>query len=55
MTSSKSVIPLGRKTGDAAAHEVDVLPSRRLLERLSFALADGEDVQNLRFMRALRQ
>ena len=30
-------------------------PSRRLLERLSFALADGEDVQNLRFMRALRQ
>jgi RimJ/RimL family protein N-acetyltransferase len=30
-------------------------PSRRLLERLSFALADGGDVRNLRFMRALRQ
>jgi RimJ/RimL family protein N-acetyltransferase len=30
-------------------------PSRRLLEWLSFALADGEDVQHLRFMRALRQ
>ena len=30
-------------------------PSRRLLERLSFALADGGEVRNLRFMRALRQ
>jgi ribosomal-protein-alanine N-acetyltransferase len=29
-------------------------PSRMLLERLGFTLADGEDMQNLRFMRALR-
>jgi RimJ/RimL family protein N-acetyltransferase len=29
-------------------------PSRMLLGRLGFTLADGEDMQNLRFMRALR-